>query len=364
LNVLLLNSVHGKYPRGIDPWIRATKAALETLSHRDVSLIASLGLPSWELPVYLAGAFGMNLILVVPGDEIASGGAQYKRLLEDFRLDREKTRMEFTGSGPEKDLMAVRDRLAFELAGIIYPVSVRPGGRLAGLLEDCRSGQAEICRDWQIEWQRGGWHPGYDLQSSPLNPALGRIDRGWLFHWTRSNPGRWADEPPWRFYKALLARPEAYARHAGTTLARIVSQRRLAASSWNMPGGRAAVSFTALSPAETLPLMRWRRRYTRYSFEPYGLAIRRRVLEKLGAGPVEYYQPGEKPPEERESLFYQSMGRVGDWKAEKEWRLPGDLNLEHIPRSDMLLIVPGPEEKAKLERQLKIPLQIFNLFEK
>ena len=127
-----------------------------------------------------------------------------------------------------------------------------------------------------------------------------------------------------------------------------------------MPGGQAAVSFTALSPAEAVPLMRWRKRYTRYSFEPYGLAFRCKFLTKLGARPVEYYQPGRKPTKERETLFYQSMGRVGDWKAEKEWRLPGNLDLEQIPESDMLIIVPDREEKTKLERQLKVPWQIFN----
>ena len=364
LNTLLLNSVHGKYPRGIDSWVRATEAALRALTNREVSLIASLGLPSWELPAYLAGAFGMKVILVVPGPEMTPGGPQYEMLLEDFNLDREKTRMAFTGAGPEKDLMVRRDRLVFELAEILYPISVRPGGRLAQLLEEYGGGRVQIRDDWQIKWQRGGWHPGYELGARALNPALRQIDSGWLFHWTRSNPGRWADEPPWQFYKALLAEPETYVRHARSTLARIVSHRCLLGSSWNMPGGQAAVSFTALSPAESVGLMRWRRRYTRYSFEPYGLAFRCKSLTKLGAKPVEYYQPGRKPAKRRETLFYQSMGRVGNWKAEKEWRLPGNLNLERIPESDMLIIVPDREEKTELEQQLKVPWQIFNLFEK
>jgi len=364
LNILLLNSVHGKYPRGKDPWIRATEAALKTLAGRENSLIASPGLPSWELPAYRAGTFGMKLILVVPGAEMAPGSREYEMLLKDFRLDRKKTRIEFTGAGPEKDLMAARDRLAFELAEIIYPVSVNPGGRLARLLEDYAGGRAEIRRDWQIGWQRGGWHPGCEIQNRTLNPALGRTNQGWLFHWTRTNPGRWADESPWQFYKALLAEPETYVRHARYTLARIVSQRCLQASSWNMPGGRPAVSFTALSPAEALRLMRWRRRYTRYSFEPYGLAFRAEILTKLGAKPVEYYQPGRKPAGRCETLFYQSMGRLGDWKAEKEWRLPGNLSLERIPRSDMLIIVPDPEEKTGLERRFEVPWQVVNLFEK
>ena len=364
MNILLLNSVHGKYPRGTDPWIRATQAALEALANPKDSLIASLGLPSWELPAYLAGTFGMKLILVVPGGETAPGSGEYETLLEDFKLDRKKTRMEFTGAGPGKDLMTARDRLAFELADIICPVSVRPSGRLARLIEEYAGGGAEIRRDWQIDWQRGGWHPRCELEGRVLNPALSRIDQGWLFHWTRSNPGRWADEPPWQFYRALLAEPETYVRHARSTLARIVSRKCLRASSWNMPGGQPAVSFTALSPAQTLPLMRWRRRYTRYSFEPYGLAFRAEILTKLGAKPVEYYQPDSKPAGRGETLFYQSAGRVGDWEAEKEWRLAGNLNLEHIPLPDMLIIVPDPDEKKKLERQLRVPWQTVNLFEK
>ncbi|MEA1996808.1 MAG: hypothetical protein U9N45_04190, partial [Gemmatimonadota bacterium] len=173
--VLLLNSACGKYPRGRDPWVRATVAALDTLASRgDISLVSSLGLPSWELTTFLAGKLGTRLDLIVPGSEFeVPGSEEYNRLLEDFGLDGRKTVFHFTGAGSPGERMAGRDRMAFELAGEVCLVSIRPRGRLERLIcehEGCA--RLEFCDEFRIEWQDTQWRPRYDFEGRTLNPEL------------------------------------------------------------------------------------------------------------------------------------------------------------------------------------------------
>ena len=63
------------------------------------------------------------------------------------------------------------------------------------------------------------------------------------------------------FYRDLLASPGSYVRSARNTLMRMLAERIIRGSTWKIPGGELAVSFTALPPPDTLPLMRWRKRY-------------------------------------------------------------------------------------------------------
>jgi len=337
-------------------------AALDFLARKDIRLISSLGLPSWELSTYLAGRQGIELELIVPGPRFPEPGEQCERVLSDFRLDPGKTRLIFTGEGPPKSLLSLRDRLALEQAEVVYPVSLRPGGRLEKLLAECENGTIEIREEFRIDWSRSGWRPKYDFQARGLNPELKELDSGWLIHWTHSTPGRWPDEEPWRFYHDMLARPQNYVRDARSTLKRIVEQGILRGSAWKMPHSRKAVSLTALSPAASVPLMRWRKRYLRYSLEPFGLAFRCETTKSLGARPVRYFDPECRPRDQSERLFYQSAGRIGDWTLEKEWRFPGDLRLEHFSGDDLVLIAADPAQTAGLRRELNPRFRIMPLF--
>ena len=148
------------------------------------------------------------------------------------------------------------------------------------------------------------------------------------------------------FFRDLLANGTLYVRNAAETLRRIITEGRFRGSSWKVPGGATAVAFTSLSPGDTLELMRWRKRFVRYSFEPYGIAIRRDVLVNHGARPIRYAQRGNALRDE--GLFVQSPGEKGDWTREQEWRIRGDMALDDLKASDFIVVVPEARDAEDL----------------
>ncbi len=355
---LLLCSATGRYPRGDDPWVRAMVAAADHLAREGFRLVASTGLPAWELAAFLAGERGLELELVVPGMEAPARG---RDLTAALGLDPGRTRLEFTGPGEPRELMLRRDRLALERAEVVFPIALRPGGRLETLLKECRD-RVEVREEFRVPWPRRNWRPRYALEGARLDPGWSEQEEGWLFHWSASRAGCWPGEPPAAFYRELLACPERYVRDAAATLGKMLAEGRVRGSGWRMPGGRAAVSLTALDPAGAVPLMRWRQRWRRYTFEPFGLAIRREAVERLGGGPVAYLAPGQQPPAGADRLFFQSAGRVGDWAAEREWRLPGDLPLDRLEPGELLAVAADPPSLEKLRPKLDHRVRLRPLF--
>jgi hypothetical protein len=91
------------------------------------------------------------------------------------------------------------------------------------------------------------------------------------------------------------------------------------------------------------------------SFEPYGIAIRQAEAEKIGVVPVKYYDgrmPDGIPCDER--WHWQSTGKIGDWKAEHEYRHRGDLRFDDIPVEALCVITRFPHEKTAIERDFGI----------
>jgi len=137
-----------------------------------------------------------------------------------------------------------------------------------------------------------------------------------------------------------MADGSRYVRDAGATLGRIVAERRIRGSVWRIPGKKSAVAFSALSPGEAVRLMRWRKRFARMSFEPYGIAIEKNVLAGMGAREVIYMKNGIILSDGDERIFTHSAGENGRWTDEREWRLPGDLDLKTIPADSVRIVVP------------------------
>jgi hypothetical protein len=132
----------------------------------------------------------------------------------------------------------------------------------------------------------------------------------------------------------------------------------LRGSSWKIGAHTPVVALTELSLMESLKLMRWRSRWSRWSLEPYGIAIHKNAAESLGIRPVRYVDSKEWTRVlDHEKPFTHSKGTNADvWPAEREWRLVGDLSLERISAEDLRIITRGREELARLKPDCPYPV--------
>ncbi len=135
--VLILNSAQSKYPIGSDLWIQATMEAANTLSRQNVKMLCSTGPVMWDIVTFLAGKNGMEIILVVKAHDDKAGHMEFGRLLEEYNLDESHTYPLYIRKIPEnqpKKIWVLRDNFALRTADVVYPIFIRPGGRLDKLL--------------------------------------------------------------------------------------------------------------------------------------------------------------------------------------------------------------------------------------
>ena len=189
----------------------------------------------------------------------------------------------------------------------------------------------------------------------PALRAAPEADGTWLTHWTRESDTPWPGETRDDLLDALiLGLPEAD-HSALATLIRIVSEGRLRATGGGQREGHRSVSFSAV-PLRLLVLERtFRAHRGRWDFEHIGICIRRKSLEHAGARAVIY---GDEDtwsdlPEAERSWFQYRFSRTSsgaiDWSTEREWRIPGDVDLTRLGPDDAFLFCPGNSEAAVLQ---------------
>jgi hypothetical protein len=195
-----------------------------------------------------------------------------------------------------------------------------------------------------------------------VSPSIS-LDSSFLVHYTRSCPGPWPGQSMAEYCRSLVAGWENSAHTAFDTLNRILAERLIRGSNALTRGPGRVVSFTECLPEELYRLIKWQRGLIRWSFEPYGVAVRKEVLVTLGAAQV-IYGPEEVFDQLHEDETYRfqlikPMGR--DWSQEKEWRLPGDLNLDDVPREDTVVVVSCSHEAGIIQDQFDYPVTWANL---
>ena len=358
--ILILNSAQSRYPRGDDPWVEATVRAYARLAGGAATAITSTEPLMWDFGVFLAAEQGMNIRHIPPEYDPGRAEAMFGETVSAFGVDEGRAGPLYlkTQRGLSRgDVWRLRDITAIRAADVIYPVAIRPGGRLETMLQT-EPLRAEVNNDFAIPWgTRIRRTPAYDFADAKLNPLP---DGDWLVHWTRSSPGPWPGETAPEFFRDLLARPAVYVRSARETLVRILAKRVIRASSWKIPGQTPVVSLTENTPETAVTLMRWRKRFVRYTYEPYGVAIRREALARVGAKKVVYAVRAGDPG--ADAWKTQSPGVVSDWTREREWRHPGDVSLDALDPGDWFAIVPGQSDAAYLESALGADVRTFVLF--
>lgn len=330
--VVLLNSSQGKQPTGSDLWVRGTLRAAEAYAREDYVLLSSVGLNTWELTCWAAGNFGIPQIIAVPDDGSRSLEAVFRGTVDDFALERETVCLMFLPSKPgkPKSFWEHRDRKLTDLAQLLVPIGVKRGGRIDSILRE--SGRSERT-DTHFRAECSGPRPR-DAPSLPRKEDIRRnldtLFSEFLIHWTRASDGPWPGETRADYYKAVAESDGEYPRSGERTLERIVREKRIRASSWRIRGGHPVVSFTSLPPSEAVHLMRWRKRYARYTVEPYGIAVREDVATAAGTRPVEYI-PSEEAVQSVPDYLVQGKGAKAEWPLEREYRHLGDFDLAAQP---------------------------------
>lgn len=347
--VAILNSRQSKTPVGNDSWVKATLSAVEYAASQNWTIVSSFGLNTWELVTWAAGRHRVPIALLCP-DDLPQGNRS--ELLRRFDISPDLVEWvavsRGVGRSSTKNWWEHRDAAVMAVADQLIPVGVRKAGRVNALLAATNK---PIDERFKVPYSPVPHHVRDAVHTDHLNPDIANWPDGWLIHWTRACHGPWPGESDATFYSDMTGPGDHYCRSAFATLRRILSESRLRGSSWKIGADVSVVAFTELSPVESLALMRWRPRWSRWSFEPYGVAIRRGVAESLGVGPVRYVEAKEwRRIPDSERPFTHSAGEKADvWPAEREWRLIGDLSLERVPPEHLKVITRSPSERREFE---------------
>jgi hypothetical protein len=352
----ILNSRQSKRLSLADEWVRSTSAAVKHLVESGYVIATSIGMSTWELLVHLVNVYGGSQLLVIPGRLKKTVSQRAAEIAHDFRLDPARIGYMMSGDaasgkGGRKSAWAHRDDIVIELADILVPVSIRPEGNLGRKIEAASRAGKDLNTPFSVKYRPGAERVSYSLAREDLNPELVNMPWPYLTHWTRSSHLPYPGETRFEYYRDILSHSH-FPRSAPDTLRRIVTERKIRASRRFIRGGHKVVSFTGLHPCSAVSLMRWRRRYVYYNFEPYGIAISTEAAENLGIRQVTYGTPelyDTLPASDRP--FYQNVGGpTADWKPESEWRHPGDLALGDIPDDRIHLLVYSKTDAQDLGR--------------
>lgn len=337
--VAILNSRQSKTPVGNDSWVRVTLAAVEHAARSGWIVVSSYGLNTWGLVTWAAGQRRVRLALVAPEDitdeqrtDILSQFALCADMVEWITVPRD------VGHSHAKNWWESRDAAIIQAADTLLPVSIRNGGQLAGHLGSRPS--ASIDELFRTPHDPAAHHLRFRIMPESISPELHSWDDGWLIHWTRACHGPWPGETEAAFYTAMTNSGDEYCRSGLHTLRRILQEGRIRASSWRIGSGVPVVAFTELTPIESISLMRWRQRWSRWSIEPYGIAVHRSLAGSLGMKPVQYVENSEWDSLTEDARpFSHVRGKNADiWPVECEWRLAGDLDLSTIPIDQIRVI--------------------------
>jgi hypothetical protein len=142
------------------------------------------------------------------------------------------------------------------------------------------------------------------------------------------------------------------------TIMQIIKEGLLRASGRLIKGGYPVVPFTARPPKDLHKLLMWRPGLHRWTFEPYGIAIRKSLLIEAGTRPVQYGNLGEyEILSEKDKPFFQVIGSgKQDWRVEKEWRIRKDVRFGTLVQEDAVIFVYSQEEAAKLKTECTFPI--------
>ena len=369
----LLNSRKPRRVSPLDRWVGLTAAVARRIGRDRHTLVAGLGPLTYDFALYCALDAGGTAEIVLDATQESPRGTALRSRRDEF-LGHRRTH----ASWPKERLAAEeRDRAVCDAADVVVVIEARADGIMERLgrmrLRQRRallvcptdgsprtSGNARLAAAGAstIDWGGGG---GPGRRNGAEAPEAARVPfpagippavATWPYvvHFTRTCPLELPGESRWEFAGTLAASRDPLFHHGLRVLERIVDEGVVRASGRLIRGGRSVVSFTAAAPAEVAALARWARHLGRWTFEPYGVGLRREAAVRRGLRPV-IYGPADRyaaiAPRERWRYQAEATGGV-DWTAEREWRARGDVDLGSWAVDEGIVVVADQEQAQQI----------------
>lgn len=343
----VVNSHQSRFPRSEHLWVQQTLKAVRYLKEKDAALLTSVGLNSYELPVWYAGSLGLNQIVVLPVRKNAVPEKECRKILKDFDLDENRTAfLVFTSTGMRNKSLD-RDRLILSLAERIYPVSIRNRGHMNAFLSETDS--SNISNRFSVTFENFSFK---FPQPHVTNPDIPKTQWNYLTHWTRRTSIPFPGENRADYYRSVMETTGEYSHSALHAMIHILACGKIKASSQSIRGGFKMVSFTAAHPKIAVKSMTWNSPRIRFNFEPHGIAVNRQILMQMGARPVIYGNPDQYVDlSGADRPFFQSPGKGRQWAAEHEWRIKGDLILAQIPKKSIIILTDSFHNALRVKQK-------------
>ena len=351
-----------------DPWLCDLRDALSHIARQGVGIASSFGTMTYDLVSLWADSGNLPLLAVCDSNPERSDPERsgMRRSFGPQDALRPVSSM-WCGSvlaGCSRGMRRVcRDRLLAVIADFRYVVDVREGGNLAEALQ-CGTGEVlrpEVFRGMafgavsiiesngrSLEHD-GAEEPGQNVVNDAN--AFEIVPERYLYHYTRSCPGPWPGQPYREYLLGLLNDAPLAGHTAVETLAHILNEGLLRGGTGLVKGNAPVISWTSVPPGELESVRQWNPALMRWTFEPYGIAVERKFLKRLGAKPVIYTDEAGWEKIAPVDRFRRQARGVGDrWKREREWRLSGDFPLDVIPPEAGFIFVRSTND-AKLIRK-------------
>ncbi|MEJ5300821.1 MAG: hypothetical protein WHS38_07520 [Thermodesulforhabdaceae bacterium] len=190
----------------------------------------------------------------------------------------------------------------------------------------------------------------------------------YLYHYTRGSMGPMNGQTSIEYVKKLISMDPLAGNEAIDVLINIAREGRLRASQGMQEkpivrGGIQVVCWTSVPPVNIHLLKRWNKALIRWTVEPYGIAVLKTVLKKLGTKPVCYL-----PPEafnrlsEFDKYRFQKHKHPGStWKHEREWRIPSDVQISSLKQDEAFWFVDKLDDALKFTTFVSTRFPIYVL---
>ncbi len=363
--VVILSSRQSMFPSGNNLWVKNSQLAIKWIKENNHILLSSTGMSTWDLVTVLGQHYKIPMTLYVPAYDMADYRNRKTKIINDFELDFDLVSFYPVYPDSEKSdkkyFLQKRDHIISETADIIVPVSFRMGGNISNIINQNKNNK-EINLDFITRYDNRRKVPVYKFEQHKINSQILDFNENYFIHWTRTFNKSWPDESRFKYY-CDIANNDHYPRSAFETLDKIINSKKIIASDKNMPENRKTVSFSALTPIDIIPLIRWRARFKQFSFEPYGIGIKKEIAIKYNIQPVIYYNKQLPIKVDSDKIYLtQSIGKVTDWRHEKELRHESDFDFSKISKNDLVLFCYTKDEAIELENKFGIKTISFIVY--